>query len=195
MIILERMIVSSSLRDLLNRKIPNKEAWNPDPGTGDFTPLAVQNGVMTEQIPGASRAPVLGVGAVIWNDRDEIVLIRRGKAPRRDQWSIPGGHLEWGETLRDAVRREVMEETGLTVEIVGLIDAVDFVTRDGSGEAARHYVLIDFAARRIAGELTAGSDAAEARWVPFSALDDYRLWSETRRVIEESRRLLGKASP
>ena len=135
---------------------------------------------------------MLGVGAVIWNDRHEIVLIRRGKAPRQDQWSIPGGHLEWGESLHDAILREVMEETGLTVAIAGLIDTVDLITRDATGEVTRHYVLIDFAARLIAGELTAGSDAAEARWVPFSTLDDYPLWSETRRIIEDSRRLLGK---
>jgi ADP-ribose pyrophosphatase YjhB (NUDIX family) len=136
----------------------------------------------------------LGVGAVIWNDKHEIVLIRRGKAPRRDQWSIPGGHLEWGESLRDAVLREVLEETGLTVEIAGLIDAVDLMTRDESGDIVRHYVLVDFAARLIAGELRAGSDAAEARWVPFAGLDDYLLWSQTRRIIEESRRVLGRAS-
>jgi len=147
---------------------------------------------MTDSRPGDSRPPVLGVGAVIWNDRYEIVLIRRGKAPRQDQWSIPGGHLEWGESLHDAILREVMEETGLTVAIAGLIDTVDLITRDATGEVTRHYVLIDFAARLVAGELTAGSDAAEARWVPFSTLDDYPLWSETRRIIEDSRRLLGK---
>jgi len=146
---------------------------------------------MTGQIPAASRSPVLGVGAVIWNDKHEIVLIRRGKAPRRDEWSIPGGHLEWGESLHDAVLREVLEETGLSVEIAGLIDTVDLVTRDGSGEVTGHYVLIDFAARLIAGELRAGSDATDARWVPFSGLDDYPLWSETRRIIEESRHVLG----
>ena len=163
------------------------------PGTGDFTPWAVQYGVMTEQVPGASRSPVLGVGAVIWNDRQEIVLIRRGKAPRQDQWSIPGGHLEWGESLHDAVLREVMEETGLRVEIVGLIDTVDLIARDEEGGVTRHYVLIDFAARVVSGELRAGSDAAEARWVPFAALQDYGLWSETLRIIEDSRAVLGDA--
>ncbi len=148
---------------------------------------------MTDPVPSDARSPVLGVGAVIWNDKHEVVLIRRGKAPRRDQWSIPGGHLEWGESLHDGVMREVMEETGLTVEIAGLIDTVDLITRDAAGEATRHYVLVDFAARLVAGELIAGSDAAEARWVPFSALDEYALWSETRRVIEDSRRLVGEA--
>ena len=118
------------------------------------------------------------------------MLIRRGKEPRKDQWSIPGGHLEWGESLHEALLREVHEETGLTVELVGLIDTVDLITEDGSGNVTRHYVLIDFAVRAIGGDLRAGSDAAEARWVPFSQIDDYPLWSETRRIIEESKRVL-----
>ena len=147
-------------------------------------------GVMTGSIPAASRSPVLGVGAVIWNDKNEVVLIRRGKEPRRGQWSIPGGHLEWGEALHDAILREVREETSLIVEIAGLIDTVDLITQDGSGNVTRHYVLIDFAVRAIGGQLQAGSDAAEARWVAVSDLDQYELWSETRRIIEESRPLV-----
>jgi len=122
------------------------------------------------------------------------VLIRRGKEPRKDQWSIPGGHLEWGESLHEALLREVHEETGLTVELVGLIDTVDLITEDGSGNVTRHYVLIDFAVRAIGGDLRAGSDAAEARWVPFSQIDDYPLWSETRRIIGESKRVLENGS-
>ena len=146
---------------------------------------------MASREPAVSRFPLVGVGAVIWNDRREIVLIRRGREPRNDEWSIPGGHVEWGENLRDAVLREVQEETGLTVEIVGLIDTVDLITRDDAGAVSRHYVLIDFTASAIGGELRAGSDAADARWVPFSQLDEYRLWSETRRIIEASVHLLG----
>ena len=122
------------------------------------------------------------------------MLIRRGKEPRKDQWSIPGGHLEWGESLHEALLREVHEETGLSVELVGLIDTVDLITQDGSGNVTRHYVLIDFAVRAIGGDLRAGSDAADARWVPFSQIDDYPLWSETRRIIEESKRILENGS-
>ena len=130
------------------------------------------------------QSPVVGVGAVVWNPRREIVLIRRGKEPRLGQWSIPGGHLEWGEALHRAALREVLEETGLTVEIAGLIDVVDSLSRDGDGNVARHYVLVDFAARWLSGELRAGSDAAEARWVPLDRLGEYGLWSETVRIVE-----------
>jgi 8-oxo-dGTP diphosphatase len=148
---------------------------------------------MTETLQAASRSPVVGVGAVIWNDKDEVVLIRRGKEPRRDQWSIPGGHLEWGESLHDAIVRDAQHETGLTVEIAGILDTVDLIVEAPSGDVTRHYVLVDFAARVIAGELRAGSDAAEARWVSYSALGDYPLWSETRRIIDESRPLMASA--
>lgn len=136
-------------------------------------------------------SPVVGVGAVIWNDRGEIVLIRRGQEPRRGEWSIPGGKLEWGESVRDGILREVREETGLVVEILGLIDVVDSVRNDSRGAVLHHYVLIDFSVRHLSGELTAGSDAAEARWVPVTALQEYSLWTETRRIIETARQKRG----
>ena len=149
-------------------------------------------GAMTDSRSQLPTSPVLGVGAVIFNGAREIVLVRRGKPPRQHQWSIPGGHVEWGESVHEALLREVSEETGLTVEIAGLIDVVDLVTRDDAGNITSHYVLIDYAVRAVAGELRAGSDAAEAQWVPFSRLDEYRLWSETRRIIEAGGRLLGQ---
>jgi 8-oxo-dGTP diphosphatase len=133
-----------------------------------------------------SGNPIVGVGAVIWNEKDEIVLIRRGSEPRLGEWSIPGGRLEWGESLQDALLREVREETSLDVEIKGLIDVVDFVARDEAGMIQRHYVLIDFASRHLSGELRAASDAAEARWVPYAEINEYPLWSETRRIIDAS---------
>jgi 8-oxo-dGTP diphosphatase len=139
----------------------------------------------------ALPSPIVGVGAVIWNDRGEIVLIRRGQEPRLGEWSIPGGRLEWGESVREAITREVREETGLDVEIAGLIDVVDSVTRKASDEVVRHYVLIDFLARHIGGTLRAGSDAAEARWVAYAALDEYVLWTETRRIIVAAARMRG----
>jgi 8-oxo-dGTP diphosphatase len=160
---------------------------------GDFRVAEGQNGPMTQDViptvPNGS--PIVGVGAVIWNDCNEIVLIRRGQEPRRGEWSIPGGRLEWGESVRDALLREVREETGLTVAIAGLIDVVDSVMRDPAGSVMRHYVLIDFSARHVSGALMAGSDAAEALWVPVADLDAYSLWTETRRIIETAARMRG----
>jgi len=142
----------------------------------------------------AASSPVVGVGAVIWNGQGEVVLIKRAKPPRLDEWSIPGGHLEWGESLKDAVVREVKEETGLTIDVIGLIDVVDSISRSDAGAVVRHYVLIDFAARAVAGELCPGSDAHEARWVPYKQLAEFKLWSETRRIIDASALLLEKAA-
>jgi 8-oxo-dGTP diphosphatase len=137
------------------------------------------------------HSPIVGVGAVVWNGKDEVVLIRRDQEPRRGEWSIPGGRLESGESVREAILREVREETGLTVEVTGLIDVVDSIIRDPAGGVVRHYVLIDFSAVHVAGHLRAGSDAAEACWVPFAALAEYSLWTETYRVIETARRMRG----
>ena len=131
-----------------------------------------------------TNTPIAGVGAVITNHRGQVVLVRRGRPPRLNQWSIPGGKVEWGETIRHALLREVHEETGLTVEIERLVDVVDHLAHDPSGSVTGHYVLIDFKAMWISGELVAGSDAAEARWVDLALLDEYALWEETRRVIE-----------
>src|SRR2546423_13382650 len=121
------------------------------------------------------KFPIVGVGAVITNRSGDVLLVRRGGAPRAGQWSIPGGKLEWGERVMDAVLREIREETGLTVAIESLIDVVDLVTRNDAGDILRHYVLVDFKAVHIDGELLAGSDAAEARWVHPSALGEYEL--------------------
>jgi 8-oxo-dGTP diphosphatase len=96
-----------------------------------------------------------------------------------------------GVGLREALLREVREETGLGVEIENLIDVVDSITRDPAGAVLRHYVLIDFTARHVAGVLRCGSDAAEARWVSHSAIGEYALWTETRRIIDTSARMRG----
>jgi ADP-ribose pyrophosphatase YjhB (NUDIX family) len=182
MIVLERMFVSSWARPSSGKRLSRKA----QAGRRDFHPASSHNRRMSDSL---SR-PIVGVGAVIWNAADDIVLIRRGQPPRMGEWSIPGGKLEWGESIREALAREVREETGLTVEIVGLIDVVDSVTRNEADVVLRHYVLIDFTARAIGGTLSAASDAADARWVPYAALDEYALWQETRRIIEASARAM-----
>lgn len=132
--------------------------------------------------------PIIGVGAVIWND-ENVLLIKRGKAPSKGSWSIPGGAQELGETLRDAVWREVLEEAGIIVSTPVLIDTVDLITPDGNGQVQYHYTLIDFVAEAQETDLKAGGDAADARWVPFVQLDDYRLWDKTKDMITRSRTL------
>ena len=129
---------------------------------------------------------ILGVGAVVWSESGEILLIRRSNPPRLGEWSLPGGKVEFGETLRTALVREVREETGLEVEIVDLIDTAEIIFDAEAGAAVAHYVLVDFSARAVSGKLAAGSDAADARWFSMDAIAALHLWSETRRIIERS---------
>jgi len=127
-------------------------------------------------------APVVGVGAIII-EGDRVVLVRRGHAPLAGEWSIPGGVLEVGETLRQAAVREALEETGLRVEVGELLGVYDRVLRDGDERVRYHYVLIDFLCRRIAGEFAAADDAAEARWFSRGEVAGLGLAEDTAEVI------------
>src|SRR5580658_8022146 len=138
---------------------------------------------MDETTPRIPARIALGVAAVIWNGQGDVLLIRRAKEPRKGQWSLPGGKLEFGETLIEGVLREVREETGLEVEILGLVDVAETIRDAEAGAANDHFVLIDYSARVISGNAEAASDAAEARWFTLDELDTLPLWSEMRRII------------
>ena len=107
--------------------------------------------------------PLVGVGAVIV-EGERVVLVRRSAEPMAGEWSIPGGLLEVGETMRAGAEREAREETGLQVEAGEVLEVLDRIVPDADGKPRFHYVLIDFLCRPVAGELRAGGDAAEARW-------------------------------
>ncbi len=126
--------------------------------------------------------PLVGVGAIIIEE-DRVVLVKRGHAPLHGKWSIPGGVLEVGETLRKAVAREVLEETGLAIEPGELLGVFERVVPDEDGRMKYHYVLIDFLCRRLAGELAAGDDAEQARWFRREELATLELARETEGVI------------
>ena len=136
--------------------------------------------------------PIVGVGVVVFRGAD-VLLIRRAKPPVSDRWSIPGGAQEIGETVREAALREVAEETGLAVEIAGLVDVVDGITRDAEGRARYHYTLVDFAARWVSGEARAASDAAAVRWVGRDALAAIPMWDETRRIVAAAAEMVAGA--
>lgn len=127
--------------------------------------------------------PIVGVAAIIWNDQREVLLIRRSKDPRKGQWSLPGGKVEFGETLYAAVHREVLEETGLTIEIIALAEALETMLDDAAGAQNAHYVLIDYSTRVVSGTAKAASDAADARWFTMAELAQTPIWDEMRRVI------------
>jgi len=133
-----------------------------------------------------SPAPVLAVAAVIWNAHGKVLLIRRTKEPRKGQWSLPGGKVEFGETLKEAVMREVLEETGLTVKLAGVAGIAETICDASVGAANAHFVMIDYSATVVSGEAMAQSDAADATWFTRAEIDALPLWSETRRIIAAS---------
>lgn len=135
--------------------------------------------------------PIVGVGVVVARD-GEVLVVQRGSEPGYGQWSIPGGAVEVGETVREAAAREVAEECAIEVDINDVIEVLDRMMRDKDGRVQYHYVLIDFAARYRSGELHAGSDILAARWVPVAALGGVGLPAITLAVIHKALRRLGE---
>ncbi len=127
--------------------------------------------------------PAIGVGAVIFDEQHRVLLIRRGTRPALGQWSVPGGKLEPGETLAQACRREVLEETGLAIEPRNIIAVVERIIEDF------HYIIIDFLAtpqQSGSPALQAAADVSDARWVALSTLGQYDLVEGLQRVIDQA---------
>jgi len=116
--------------------------------------------------------PRVGVGAVIL-DGDRVLLIQRGGTMLPGKWSIPGGLVELGETTREAVVREVVEECGMHIELIDVCGVLDRVIRDDEGRVRYHWALVDFLAIARGGTLCAGDDAADARWVRIDEVEQY----------------------
>ena len=126
--------------------------------------------------------PLVGVGAVIIQE-NRVLLIRRGTPPLLGEWSLPGGVLECGETLREAVAREAHEETGLLIETSEMLGVYERVIRDDAKRVRYHYVLIDFLCRAVGGDLKAGSDAADVRWFTRAELPALNLAYDANDVV------------
>jgi len=140
-------------------------------------------------VPGIERryppAPLVGVAGVVMEGK-RILLIRRGKSPGKGQWNLPGGLVEVGESLKEAVAREVEEETGLKVSVGDLVAVGDRIIRDAEGRVAYHYVLLDYLCRVEGGTLAPGTDASDARWVTADQLRKVPLSKPVRRIIEKA---------
>jgi 8-oxo-dGTP diphosphatase len=146
--------------------------------------------------------PLVGVGAVIFDDQNRVLLVRRGSPPLEGAWSVPGGALELGETLRKGAEREALEETGLRVDAAEVVEVFDSIFPASPAESPPeptgqpvapvpqdprppqyHYVIIDFLCRVVGGELRASSDALEARWFTWEELESLDLSIPMQRVL------------
>ena len=147
---------------------------------------------MTREYP--SR-PIVGIGVAVLRPESSlrplsVLLVRRGNPPNAGAWSLPGGAQELGETMEQAARRELQEESGLVVGPLHLAATVDSITPDDHGRVRYHYTIIDYAAAWQGGEPRPGGDATDCAWAAWDAFDRYALWSEARRVIAIARTLL-----
>jgi 8-oxo-dGTP diphosphatase len=137
--------------------------------------------LVTREYP---ERPIVGVGAVIIvPPGDGVVLVQRKFEPLAGQWSLPGGAVEVGETLEAAIVREVLEETGLSVTVVSMIEVFDRILRDPDGRAQYHFVLVDYVCRPTGGTLQAGSDVADVVVADPGDLRQYELTEKTLEVI------------
>lgn len=130
------------------------------------------------------RYPIVGVGAVVLKD-GQLLLIKRLHEPGAGQWTLPGGAVELGEELEEATLREVWEECGIPIAIQKLAGVVNRVIRDEEGRIQYHYVIVDYLAQPLSDRLKAGSDVAEAAWVPFNELDRYALASGMKEFLRD----------
>jgi mutator protein MutT len=138
------------------------------------------------------RRPMVGVGAVVWRDGC-VLLERRGQPPAQDSWSLPGGLVDVGEMLEEAVVREVREECNIEVDVGPLVGVFQPIVRDAEGRIQYHYVVLDYLVIYRGGELAIGDDAAELRWVPFDDLGAYPLPPVTREMIERAKQAVAQA--
>ena len=129
--------------------------------------------------------PICGVGIVVFHQQ-KVLLIRRGKPPRKGEWSIPGGKQKLGETLQQAARREVQVETGLKLGPLMLVDVVDSIFKDSQVQIQYHYSLVEWTGEFLSGELNAADDASYAEWFELSEIKNFGLWEKTLEIINKA---------
>lgn len=133
--------------------------------------------------------PIVGVGAVVIRD-GQVLLVQRAQEPLSGKWTLPGGAVELGETLEEAVVRELREETGLEVRVLELVEAFERIARDESDRPRYHYVLLDYLCVPVSGDLLAGSDVSAAVWARPEEFARYQVSEKARTICEKGLALL-----
>ena len=129
--------------------------------------------------------PMVGVGAIVFRG-DRVLIVQRGREPAYGKWSLPGGLVELGESLQEAVSREVREEVGLEIIVKDMVAALDRVILDDAGRIEYHYILLDFLCESTSGEPCAATDVMDSAFVALDALSEYPLTSGTEEVIRRA---------
>lgn len=137
----------------------------------------------------AKPLPRIGVSACVWRD-GKVLLVERGKEPWKGKWSLPGGSLEFGETVRAAALRELAEETGVEAALERLVDVDDAIMRDASGHPVTHYSIVCFTGHWLKGEAEAHDDVTKVQWASLEALDRLDMTPGTAAYIRQAWQLL-----
>ena len=135
-------------------------------------------------------APLIGVGVVVFNEKKQVVLIKRGNEPKKGLWAIPGGTLELGEKVSEAAIREIREECDINIELRDLLGVVDLILKDSAGKVQYHYVLIDYLAQYSGGELKPQSDVSDAGWFYQNELEKLDIPEITLKVLDKAFKLI-----
>jgi 8-oxo-dGTP diphosphatase len=133
--------------------------------------------------------PRIGVSACVWR-HGKVLLVERGKEPWKGRWSLPGGSLEFGETVREAAHRELAEETGVEADLVRLVDVDDAIMRDAAGAPVAHYSIVCFTGHWRKGEAHAQDDVTRVQWAEIGDLDRLEMTPGTPAYIRQAWRLL-----
>lgn len=136
--------------------------------------------------------PELAVSAAIFRD-GKVLLVRRAGAPAKGLWTLPGGRVEVGEKLVDAVTREVMEETGLSIDVIGLAGYRESILADAVGDRGRHFVILPFAACWVAGDVTLNDELDDSRWLPIDDVNGLQTTEGLLDILRRAEKLLGSA--
>ena len=136
--------------------------------------------------------PIIAVAALILNENGDLLLVRRNSEPGKGLWSIPGGVVELGESLDQALKREVKEETGLDIKSLKLLDVFEVVEKDYSGKIRYHYIILDYIVEKCGGLLKPATDVSDAKWVSIEKINSYNITRSLKKLIDKHKQRIYK---